>query len=166
MSYKKIPAAELIAALRARGLTLSCAESCTGGWFAKCTVDTPGASAVFCGGVVSYATEVKEDVLRVRHSTVEENTVYSTAVACEMAEGVRKLMKTDLSVSVTGVAGPDPQDGKPVGYVCIGISREGLTYAKECMFRGSRTAIRRAAVRKMFEILLQDISENTEKGDN
>lgn len=166
MSFKKFPKEELIAALREKGLTLSCAESCTGGWFAKCLVDTPGASAVFRGGVVSYATEVKEDLLGVKKKTVEKNTVYSTAVACEMAKGVRELMKTDLSVSVTGVAGPDPQDGKPVGYVCIGVSREGLTFAEECEFRGSRTAIRRAAVLKMFEILLQYISEYTEKGDN
>ena len=58
---------------------------------------------------------MKEDLLGVKKQTVERDTVYSTAVACEMAKGVRELMKTDLSVSVTGVAGPDPQDGKPVG---------------------------------------------------
>ena len=87
MSFKKFPKEELIAALREKGLTLSCAESCTGGWFAKCMVDTPGASAVFRGGVVSYATEVKEDLLGVKKQTVERDTVYSTAVACEMAKG-------------------------------------------------------------------------------
>lgn len=166
MSYKKFPAAALIAALRERGLTLSCAESCTGGWFAKCLVDTPGASAVFRGGAVSYATEVKEDLLGVRAKTVEENTVYSTQVAEEMASGARRLFKSDLAVSVTGVAGPDPQDGIPVGRVCIGIAEEGLSYAEAFDFRGNRTSVRRAAVLKMFEILLQHISETTEKGEN
>ena len=165
MSYKKFPKEELIAALRERGLTLSCAESCTGGWFAKCLVDTPGASAVFRGGVVSYATDVKESLLGVKKKTVKENTVYSVEVAQEMAEGARKLLKTDLAVSVTGVAGPDPQDGIPVGTVCIGIAQEHLSSATEYSFRGARTAIRRAAVLQMFEDLLEEIYNYIETKD-
>ena len=165
MSYKKFPKEELIAALRERGLTLSCAESCTGGWFAKCLVDTPGASAVFRGGVVSYATDVKEDLLGVKKKTVKEHTVCSVQVAEEMAQGVRRLMKTDLAVSVTGVAGPSPQDGVPVGTVCIGIAREYVSSATEYTFRGSRTSVRRAAVMQMFEDLLDEICNYIETKD-
>ena len=166
MSYKKFPKEELLRALLENRLTLSCAESCTGGWFAKSVVDTPGASAVFLGGVVSYATRIKEDLLAVSEKTLARHTVYSTKVAEEMARGVRELTGSDLAVSVTGLAsGPDVGD-IPTGRVCIGIAEEGSSYAVAYDLRGSRTAVRRAAVLKMFEMLLQHIHEKTEQGEH
>ena len=166
MSFKKVPSAALVALLRERGLSLSCAESCTGGWFAKRVVDTPGASAVFLGGVVCYDTRIKRELLGVSQKTLDKYTVYSTAVAEEMAAGVRKLTGSDLAVSVTGLASPPDMGDIPTGRVCIGVAEKGMTYAMSYDFRGDRQAIRRAAVLKMFEMLLEHIQDTKEKGEH
>jgi nicotinamide-nucleotide amidase len=99
------------------GLTLSVAESMTGGLVASRLVDVPGSSAWFKGGVVSYASQVKFDLLDVR-----EGPVVCEEAAVQMAEGVRKRLDTDVGLSVTGVAGPAEQDGQPVGTVWFGIA--------------------------------------------
>ncbi|HAO06462.1 MAG TPA: damage-inducible protein CinA [Chryseobacterium sp.] len=101
-----------------RKLTLSTAESCTGGELAKMITSVSGSSNYFLGGIVSYATEKKIDILKVKKETVEEFTVVSEQVAAEMAEGCQRLFNTDISLSTTGVAGPRKgEDGKEVGTV-------------------------------------------------
>ena len=100
----------LVVTLKARGLTLAAAESCTGGLAAKRLTDVPGASAVFLGGVVSYTNGVKERVLHVPHETLETYSAVSEQTARAMAEGVRRLTGADVGLSVTGVAGPDRDD--------------------------------------------------------
>ena len=131
-------------------LTVSLAESCTGGWFAKTVVDVPGASAVFAGGVVSYVNEVKERVLGVPGDLLARYTAVSAPVARAMAEGVRRLMGTDLAVSVTGLAGPGGGTAEiPVGRVYLGIAGLGETETVTLDLPGDRTAVRAGAVLRM-----------------
>lgn len=104
--------------LSERKLTVSTAESCTGGELAKMITSNSGSSAYFLGGIVAYATEKKIEILKVKKETVEEFTVVSEQVAAEMVEGCQKLFNTDIALSTTGVAGPGKgEDGKEVGTV-------------------------------------------------
>jgi nicotinamide-nucleotide amidase len=121
--------------LRELKLTISTAESCTGGEIASMLTAVSGSSEYFYGSVVSYATEVKKDVLKVSEESIEKHTVVSEEVAKEMAQGVRKLLKTDISVSTTGVAGPAKgEDGKEVGTVWMAICNGEYTFSKLYFF--------------------------------
>ncbi len=150
----------LIAALKARGLTLATAESCTGGLAAKRLTDVPGASAVFLGGVVSYTNGVKERLLAVPHETLEAYSAVSGPTARAMAQGVRTLTGADLGLSVTGVAGPDRDDaGHDVGTVYIALSTPNETTAQLLHLSGGRSAIRAAAADEMFRMLLTYLND-------
>ena len=138
----------LSALLAERHMTLSAAESCTGGLIAKSMTDRSGASGVFRGGVVSYVNDVKRNVLGVAQQTLDAHGAVSEIVARAMAEGCRKLCGSDLAVSVTGVAGPDRDDrGNRVGTVYIALAHEGGTACRRFAFgeEKSREAIRTAA---------------------
>ena len=112
--------------LKEKGLTLGTAESCTGGLVAKRLTDLPGASAVFKGGVVSYTNEVKAGVLGVPQAMLDEFGAVSAQVARAMAQGARKVLGCDLAVSLTGVAGPDPDDrNNPVGLIYVALDTSG-----------------------------------------
>ena len=151
---------QVIAALKARGLTLAAAESCTGGLTAKRLTDVPGASAVFLGGVVSYTNGVKERALGVPHDMLEEYGAVSEPVARAMAEGVRRLTCADLALSVTGVAGPDKDDrGHEVGTVYIALSEGNGTDVRLLHLSGDRGAIRAAAADEMFRLLLAHLQQ-------
>ena len=146
---------QVIAALKARGLTLAAAESCTGGLAAKRLTDVPGASAVFLGGVVSYTNGVKERVLHVPRETLEMYSAVSEQTARAMAEGVRALTGADLGLSVTGVAGPDRDDrGHAVGTVYLALSAGTGTQTRQLHLNGSRPAIRDRSADEMFRMLL------------
>ena len=146
---------QTIAALKAHGLTLATAESCTGGLTAKRLTDVPGASAVFLGGVVSYTNGVKERTLGVPHDMLEEYGAVSEPVARAMAEGVRRLTGADFGVSVTGVAGPDRDDrGHDVGTVYVALSAKNETAVQLLRLSGDRSAIRTAAADEMLRMLL------------
>ncbi len=146
---------QVIAALKSRGLTLSTAESCTGGLTAKRLTDVPGASAVFLGGVVSYTNGVKERALGVPHDTLETCGAVSEPTARAMAEGVRRLTCADFGLSVTGVAGPDRDDrGHDVGTVYIALSAKNETTVQLLHLSGDRGTIRAAAADEMFRMLL------------
>ena len=119
-----------------RGMTLSAAESCTGGLLAKRMTDFPGSSAVFVGGVVSYTNEMKMKVLGVKPETIDTHTVYSRQVAEEMAEGVKALTGSDLALGITGLAGPDDDGIHKVGTVCIGLATPTETLSAELMIGG------------------------------
>lgn len=150
---------QVIAALKARGLTLAAAESCTGGLTAKRLTDVPGASAVFLGGVVSYTNGVKERALGVPHDMLEEYGAVSEPVARAMAEGVRRLTCADIALSVTGVAGPDKDDrGHDVGTVYIALSAKNETTVQLLHLSGGRGAIRAAAADGMLRMLLAYIN--------
>lgn len=150
---------QVIAALKARGLTLAAAESCTGGLTAKRLTDVPGASAVFLGGVVSYTNGVKERALGVPHDMLEEYGAVSEPVARAMAEGVRRLTCADIALSVTGVAGPDKDDrGHDVGTVYMALSAKNETTVQLLHLSGGRVAIRAAAADGMLRMLLAYIN--------
>jgi nicotinamide-nucleotide amidase len=138
-------AVALVATLTRSGLTLATAESLTGGGVGAVITSVPGASAVFRGGVVAYATEVKQDLLGVPSGLVEEHGVVSAACAEAMAHGVRRLMTVDLAISVTGVGGPDQQEGKPVGQVFVCVAGARGAQVSRLDLRGDRAAIREAA---------------------
>ncbi len=168
MANKKQTTAErTVAALRAAGLTLSCAESCTGGLIAQEITDVPGASAVFHGGVVSYVNAVKRDVLGVRAETLAEHGAVSPQTAREMAEGARRVLDTDLAVSVTGVAGPDRDDrDNEVGTVYIALAApEGTECVLHRFFGGSRDQIRHAAAEEALTMVLAHLQQAPPEGD-
>ena len=146
--------AAVLALLKEKGLTLGSAESCTGGLIAKRMTDLSGASAVFRGGVVSYATEVKHTVLGVPEDLLEQYGAVSEPVARAMAQGCRKLCGSDLAVSVTGVAGPDPDDrGNPVGLVYVGIATPEGTHVRELHAGNGRERVRTAAAHNAFDLV-------------
>ena len=139
-----------------RGLTLSAAESCTGGLFSKHMTDLPGSSAYFRGGVVSYATELKHTILGVSDETLAQFGAVSAETAREMAEGCRRVCGSDLAISITGVAGPDRDDrGNEVGTVYIALAHEGGTICRKLPAGEDRDrgSIRAAAVRYAFAVL-------------
>lgn len=156
-------AAELVRCLTEAGLTLSVAESCTGGMIAAEIVSVPGASAVFAGGAVTYMTRVKEELLEVPPALIEKHTVVSAEVACSMASGVARRLHTDVAMSVTGVAGPGGGTSKtPVGCVYIGVYREGRVEARRFDFAGDREAVRRQAAEAAMEMALQSLKAERE----
>ena len=117
--------------LKEKGLTIGCAESCTGGLIAKRLTDLSGVSSVFKGGVVSYTNEVKHTVLGVPQSLLEEHGAVSAPVAAAMAEGARKLLGCDIALSSTGVAGPDKDDrGNEVGTMFVAIATPEGTHVR------------------------------------
>ncbi|HET7684617.1 MAG TPA: CinA family protein [Marmoricola sp.] len=142
-------AARVHAALVDRGETVGCAESLTGGALADLLSSTPGASATFRGGVVSYATTVKRDVLGVTAAQV-----VSADCAAQMATAVRHLVGADWAISTTGVAGPTPQDDRPVGTVYLGLVGPRGVQAHRLGLSGDRAAIRAATCAAALQELL------------
>ena len=140
-------AERLVELLMARGLTCTTAESCTGGGVGAALTAVPGSSAVFLGGVVSYANAVKRDVLGVSAATLDTVGAVSPETAAQMADGVRRLAKADLAVSVTGIAGPGGGSAeKPVGLVWFGLATPDGTRTERAIFAGDRAAVRAKAV--------------------
>ena len=140
-------AEHLVDLLRARGLTCATAESCTGGGVGAAITAVPGSSEVFLGGVVSYANAVKRDVLGVSAETLATVGAVSSETAAQMADGARRLLKADLAVSVTGIAGPDGGSAaKPVGLVWFGLATPHGVRTEKAVFAGDRAAVRAQAV--------------------
>ena len=138
---------ELIESLRDRKPTVSFAESCTGGALSSFLTEQPGISDIFLGSVVSYSNEAKVDLLGVRRDTLMHEGAVSEAVARQMAHGVRRQLKTDWSIAITGIAGPSGgTPGKPVGTVCFAIVGTGFEDSRKEFFSGDRKAIQLAAV--------------------
>jgi nicotinamide-nucleotide amidase len=140
--------------LRDRGLTLAAMESCTGGLLSDTITNVPGSSRYFKGGIVSYMTEVKE-MMGVDPAIIGEHGVVSAETAAAMAAAVRERLQADIGVGITGVAGPEPQDGVPVGQVYIAIDGGGHvpSQALAFQFAQSRTAIKRRAVTQTIMLL-------------
>ncbi len=146
-------AAEAVHRSQAAGLTLGTAESLTGGMVASALASVPGASAVLRGAVVAYANDVKARLLAVDASLLAEEGSVAGRVAAQMAEGARSCLGADVAVSTTGVAGPDPHDGKPVGTVFIAVASASGTAVEEFLFTGDRAAIRREACETAVSML-------------
>lgn len=150
--------------LQATGDTVATAESLTGGRMAVRLTDVPGSSAAFAGGVVSYATEVKVDVLGVPEAVVDEHGVVSAECAEAMAAGVRRLLGTTYGVSTTGVAGPDRQEGKPVGTAFVGIAGPDGTQVVPLSLDGDRATIQEATVDAALSALSEMMAEAAGRG--
>lgn len=150
--------AALIRHLTERGLTVAVAESLTGGLLAAELIRPAGASAVVTGGVVAYATPVKASLLGVDTALLSEHGAVHPLVAEQMAAGVRNLLSVggrpaDIGVATTGVAGPDPQDGRSPGTVFLGLSMSGGTRSIGLHLTGDRDTIRRDTVSAAIDFL-------------
>lgn len=141
-------------------LTLTCAESCTGGLLAGRLTDVPGVSDVFKAGCITYSNKAKRKLLGVKKSTLEKYGAVSSQVAGEMAKGAASHMKADVSVSVTGIAGPGGgSDQKPVGLVYVACYIMGKVVVKEYQFSGNRTKIRESTVAAALVLMRKCILE-------
>ena len=150
---------ELFLLLKKKNMSISSAESLTGGAFAKEITNFSGSSSVFKGTIVSYDTEVKHNILKVPTSIIDSQGVVSKECAMYMAENVRELLNTDIGISFTGVAGPDEQEGKPVGTVFVGIALKGEeTKVYPLKLIGNRNAIRTKSVKYGYFYLLKILS--------
>ena len=146
--------------LKKYNLTVSTAESCTGGLVASAITEISGSSAFFGMGVVTYANEAKMKLLGVKSDTLTAYGAVSEQTAKEMAEGILSLSDSDVSISVTGIAGPTggtPE--KPVGLVYIGISGKFGTFAYKNHFSGSRSDVRSKTVEKAFKLVAKYIEK-------
>jgi len=141
-------AARVLELLEQRRATLATAGSLTGGGVAAALTAVPGSSTVFVGGVVAYATAVKETVLGVLAALIEEHGVVSSACARAMASGVRTLTGATYAVSTTGVAGPGEQDGVRAGTVYVGVAGPGAPTAVALELSGGRAAVQEQATRE------------------
>lgn len=148
--------------LKRHGLTISTAESCTGGMVASTLINVSGASDVIKEAYVTYCDEAKHKLVGVSTDTLEEFSAVSRETAAEMAEGCAKSAESNAAVSVTGVAGPGPDDDKPAGLVYIGLYLDGKTEVKECHFRGNREKVRHGAVISALDGIRKMIIERYE----
>ncbi len=148
----------LVALLQVKGFHISTAESCTGGLIAAAIVDVSGASNVFEEGYVTYSNRVKEKLLGVLPETIAAYTVVSAEVAKEMALGTWKETGSELTVSVTGCAGPgDAEDGTKAGTVYIGTCFQGKAKARGFVFDGGRAQVRAQSVEEALKFALERI---------
>ncbi|MFF4036268.1 CinA family protein [Streptomyces sviceus] len=164
------PAAQVVRLLTVKGWTLAVAESLTGGLVAAEITAVPGASQAFRGSVTAYATELKHELLGVDATLLDQRGAVDPQVAAQMAAGVRKALGADWGIATTGVAGPEPQDGKPVGTVFVAVdgrfagASEAVSGGKVTALRlnGDRAEIRMESVRSVLALLLQELaSEQT-----
>jgi nicotinamide-nucleotide amidase len=148
---------ELIQKLSQRHLTISVAESLTGGLVAASLTQIPGASAVFKGGIIAYGDEIKQQVLKVDPALITKFTSISEPVAQSMATNVRELMNTDIGIATTGVAGPGKSDGFAPGIVFVAISIGDHKICQELELVGDRTQIRDQSVNEIFKLTLSQL---------
>lgn len=154
--------AAVIRTLVDRGLTIAAAESLTGGLLTAELTSVPGASAAVLGGAVVYATELKHSLLAVDAELLAAEGPVHPEVARQLASGVRERLAVDgrpadIGVATTGVAGPDPQGGRPVGTVFVGVSSARGTRAVALELSGDRDAIRRATVVSAVAALAEEL---------
>jgi len=141
-----------------RGYRVSVAESCTGGLLSKTLTDISGSSEYFVAGLVTYSNEAKMSLLDVRKKTLDTYGAVSRETASEMLNGLKRRFKTDICVSITGIAGPSGGSRrKPVGTVFIGLSIEGETYIYHRRFKGDRKGIREQTVRFVLSEIIRRI---------
>ena len=146
-------AARVLESLARRGETVATAESLTGGLLSATLTDVPGASRSFVGGVVSYATRVKVSALDVPADLVEQHGVISEECASAMARGVRTRLGSTWGIATTGVAGPDAQEGRPVGTVWVAVAGPDHVETRELALEGDRWAIRQASCDAALAVL-------------
>ncbi|TGO05901.1 CinA family protein [Serinibacter arcticus] len=152
-------AERLVAALRASGRRLAVAESLTGGAVSAAVVAVPGASAVLRGSVTAYDAEVKSEVLGVAPEVIAGHGVVSAPVAIAMARGAARLLRADVAVATTGVAGPGPSDGVAAGRVVVAAVRGDVVAVRSVLLGGGRALVRAAAVELALGVALGVVDE-------
>ena len=158
MADLKTVSADVVRVFLEKNLTLGTAESLTGGMIAASVAGVSGASAVLMGGVVSYDSRVKHEVLGVEQAIIDTVGVVSEPCARQMAEGARKVLKTDVAVSATGIAGPTGGTPEtPVGTVFIGVSSLSGTRVDECHFEGDRQSVREQSAAHALRMALEAV---------
>ncbi|MFN3600386.1 MAG: nicotinamide-nucleotide amidohydrolase family protein [Dietzia sp.] len=154
-------AAAAVAALGGRGWTLGTAESLTAGLLAATVAGVPGASAVLRGGLVVYATDLKHELAGVPEEVLQRHGAVSAETARALAGGAARRCGADVGVGLTGVAGPDRQEGRPVGTVHVGICAPGVEpWSSTLSLRGGRDAIRRAACAAALDLLIGMVDDD------
>ena len=152
---------DIVDALRGTGQTLATAESLTGGLLCATLVDVPGASDVLRGGVVAYLPDTKRDVLGVDADLIERVGTVHADVAAAMAEGAVRVLGATWGVATTGVAGPEPSEGKPVGTVHVAVAGPGGVQTRDLSLQGDRGLIREQAVDAALSLLIGRLGEET-----
>ena len=147
-------ASSLIKKLQENNLTIAVAESLTGGLVAASLTEIPGASKVFKGSITAYADEIKQNVLNVNKETILKFTSISEQVALEMAINVRTIMKSDIGISTTGVAGPEKSAGFAPGLVFVAISIGDHNMCQKLEITGDRSKIRNQTVHEILQLTL------------
>jgi nicotinamide-nucleotide amidase len=154
-------AADLVAELKRRGETLAVAESLTGGMLSVALTDVAGSSAAYRGGVTAYAGDLKCTLLGVPETTVRSVGVVSAEVAAAMAEGARRRLGSTYGLGTTGVAGPDPQEDKPVGTVFVAVAGPHGTETAGLDLAGDRHAIRDGTCLAVLDLLRRTLRPTT-----
>ncbi|HBH62128.1 MAG TPA: CinA family protein [Nitrospiraceae bacterium] len=142
-----------------RALTLSVAESCTGGLICHYLTSVPGASSFFRAGIISYSEDIKKNIIGVTSETIERFGVISDETAREMAEKTRHISNTDCSLSTTGNIGPDVLEGKEKGLVYIAASTKERTISRELKLKGDREKNKAEAAREALRLLIEIMKE-------
>lgn len=158
------PAKEIITTLASRKMKMATAESCTAGLLSGAITDVPGASAVFYGGFITYSNAAKSRMIGVPARMIEDHGAVSAQVARAMADGARNTARTDIAVSVTGIAGPDGgSERKPVGLVYFAVATKDGTDVLEKRFGDiGREGIRKASVEAALEMVLETLGKPEE----
>jgi nicotinamide-nucleotide amidase len=155
----QVAAAAAVHRLVERRQTLATAESLTGGLIAATIVEIPGVSAVYRGGLVVYATDLKHRLAGVEQGLLDDRGPVDPDVALALAAGARERCGADWGVATTGVAGPDPQDGKPVGLVYVAVAGPSGATMRELKLGGSRAEIRSESVTSVLRLLSDCLDE-------
>ncbi|MCK1820880.1 CinA family protein [Streptomyces sp. XM83C] len=167
------PAADIVRLLTVRGETVAVAESLTGGMVAAEITSVPGASKAFRGSVTAYATALKHELLGVDPDLLAARGAVDPQVAAQMAAGVRKALGADWGIATTGVAGPDPQDGQPVGTVFVAVDgpfgpdsgSAGGGKVEPLRLNGDRAEIRMESVRSVLALLLRELAREQTRNE-
>ncbi len=150
---------EIILKLVENNVTIATAESCTGGSLGKIITSVPGVSSIYGYGFITYANEAKVNILGVSPKTLEEHGAVSRETALEMAIGARAAAKSDIAVSVTGIAGPGGgTEEKPVGLVYIAIADKGGAEYRKLNLQGSRDEIREKTCKEVFQLIKEKLN--------
>ena len=145
-----------------KGLTISVAESCTGGLIGSMITDVPGSSRYFLGGIIAYSNQSKIEILNVSSKTIEEHGAVSDQTVREMAWGAKRLFNSNLGLAVTGIAGPDGGSiEKPVGTVFIGLAAEDRIFMAGYRFHGTRGEIKQETARTALNYLRRYLNGDT-----
>ena len=155
----QVAAAAAVHRLVERGETFATVESLTGGLVAATVVEIPGVSAVYRGGLVVYATDLKHTLAGVPEGLLAERGAVDPDVALALAGGGRERCRADWGLATTGVAGPDPQDGKPVGLVYVAVAGPTGATVRELRLDGNRAAVRTESVTSVLRLLSDCLQE-------